>query len=103
MVEDTMKAIRETEQQADQILRDAGKQCADIRKAAEAKAKETFDAAKAKAEAAAKAKTDAAKAAGEAVRAKAAEDVSAEIGEIRENARTKENEAVDVLLKSLMD
>lgn len=102
MVEETIKTIKETEKEAEELIKNAAATCTEILERAAAEAKEL----KQKAEMDAKAKADAdMKAAvetGEKSAADALKSVEAEITSLKDAVRSKEDEAVVSIISELV-
>ena len=102
MVEETIKTIRETEKEAEELIKNAAAECTEILEGAAADAREL----KQKAETDAKAKADAdMKAAvemGESSARDALRDVDAEIASLKEAVKAKEDAAVASVISELV-
>lgn len=102
MVEETIKEIRKTEQEAEEIAANAKSQGAQILQ----RAKQETERAKAtmieNAQEKAKANREAAQAAGERRLAEALKSAEKEIAEIKRTAKEKEKQAVQAVIESLI-
>lgn len=102
MVEETIKTIRETESEAEAILKEAEDRCAAILGEAENESREM----KAQAEAVAKEKArsalDSERQIGEQSIQDALAEVESDIAVLKENARAKESEVISAVIAKLV-
>ena len=102
MVEKTIKEIRETEQQADDIIAEAKSRREKLLENARKEAENLESGMIEQAQDAAKKACRAAQAAGKETIEEALRDVGTEIAEIKEAAKSREKEAVDAIIESLV-
>ena len=102
MVEETIKAIKETEREAEEIVKYADTDCTSILEKASADAGRIKEEAEAEAKAKAKASLQAAKEAGETEAEKALAEVETEIASLKEAARQKEGDAISAVIAELV-
>ena len=102
MVEETIKTIKETENEAEELVKSADAECTGILERASAAAVELKAQAEAQAKEKAKTDLDAAKEIGERDVEKAMDDVAKEIASLREAARQKEGDAISAVIARLV-
>lgn len=102
MVEETIKTIKETESEAEEILKAADVTCTLILEKAAASANEIKEQAEEKAKEKAKAALSAAKDAGDISTREALARVDEEIAELKKAAQAKEKEAIDSVIAELV-
>lgn len=102
MVEETIKTIKETESEAEEILKAADVTCTSILEKAAASANEIKEQAEEKAKEKAKAALSAAKDAGDISTREALARVDEEIAELKKAAQVKEKEAIDSVIAELV-
>lgn len=102
MVEETIKTIKETEREAEELLKSAGEKCAAILEEAEAQAKNLKEEAKAQAQAAAKAALDMEKKIGEDSIQDALAKVDSEIEVLKQGAKAKEGDVITAVIAELV-
>lgn len=102
MVEETIKTIKETENEAEEILREADVTCTSILEKAAASAREIKEQAQEQAKEKAQAAIEAAKAAGEISAREALTRVDGEIADLKKAAQAKEREAIDSVIADLV-
>ena len=102
MVEETIKTIKETESEGEEILKAADVTCTSILEKAAASANEIKEQAEEKAKEKAKAALSAAKDAGDISTREALARVDEEIAELKKAAQAKEKEAIDSVIAELV-
>ncbi len=102
MVEKTIKEIRETEQQADDIIAEAKSRSEKLLENARKEAENLESGMIEQAQDAAKKACRVAQDAGKETLEEALRDVGKEIAEIKEAAKSREKEAVDAIIESLV-
>lgn len=102
MVEETIKTIKETESEAEEILKAADVTCTSILEKAAVSANEIKEQAEEKAKEKAKAALSAAKDAGDIFTREALARVDEEIAELKKAAQAKEKEAIDSVIAELV-
>lgn len=103
MIEDTIKAIKEAEEKASAMIADAGKQAGEILKESEEAVRLLKEGSYAEAKAAAAAVLEKAKEEGEIVLKAAAESAKTEAADLMNAAEEKTGEAVQAIVKKLLD
>ena len=103
MIEDTIKAIKEEEEKASAMIADAGKQAGEILKDSEEAVRLLKEGSYAEAKAAAAAVLEKAKEEGEIVLKAAAESAKTEAADLMNAAEEKTGEAVQAIVKKLLD
>ena len=102
MVEETIKTIKETESEAEEILKAADVTCTSILEKAAASANEIKEQEEEKAKEKAKSALSAAKDAGDISTREALARVDEEIAELKKAAQAKEKEAIDSVIAELV-
>ncbi len=102
MVEETIRTIKETENEAEEIIKKADAACTEILEKAKAEAAETVGKAEAEAKAKAAADLEAAKEAGRKSEQKAMDGVEQEIALLKKDALSKESEVVSAVIAELV-
>ena len=102
MVEETIKAIKETENEADEIIRKADATCTEILEKAAREAKEIKEQAVANAKKQAETELFQVKEEGETLKKKACEKTEQETEALKALAQGKEEEAVSAVMKALL-
>lgn len=102
MVEETIKTIKETENEAEEIIKKADATCTTLLEEAEASAKEMKEKAETQAKEKAQAALNAAKEAGEHSMQEALGQVEGEIADLKKAAETKEAEAIAAVIAGLV-
>lgn len=102
MVEETIKTIRETENEADAILKAAEAQCEELLENAKVQAENLKEEAKAQAQTKAKEALDVEKGIGETSMQEALAQVEADIKVLKESARSKEGDVISAVIAELV-
>ena len=102
MVEETIRTIKETENEAEGIIKKADAACTEILDNAKAEAAEMVGRAEAEAKAKAAADLEAAKEAGRKSEQEAMDSVEKEIATLRKDALAKESEVVSAVIAELV-
>lgn len=102
MVEETIKAIRETEREAEELLKAAGEQCGAILDEAQAQAKNLKEETKVQAQEKAKAALDMEKKIGEDSIQAALAEVESEAKTLKEGAKAKEGDVIAAVIAELV-
>ena len=102
MVEETIKTIKETENEAEEMIKKADAQCTDILEQASVEAKELKEQAEMDAKAEAQAALAAAKEAADHLTKQKAVEVEQENAAMRDAALGKEKEAVQAVMQALV-
>ena len=102
MVEETIRTIKETENEAEGIIKKADAACTEILEKARAEAAEMVSKAEAEAKAKAAADLDAAKEAGRKSEQEAMDSVEKEIASLRNDALSKESDVVSAVIAELV-
>ena len=102
MVEETIKSIRDTEEQAEKQVKDADTKCSEILEQASQEAKQLKETTLQEAKAKAEEKLKSAKAEGEAAMKEALLSVESRITSLKEAAGQKEEEAIKAVIAELI-
>ncbi|MEJ8788415.1 hypothetical protein [Dorea sp. ICN-14282] len=102
MVEETIKTIKETENEAEEMIKKADAQCTDILEQASVEARELKEQAEMDAKAKAEAALAAAKEAADHLAKQKAVEVEQETAAMRDVALGKEKEAVQAVMQALV-
>lgn len=102
MVEETIKTIKETESEAEALLKAADAECGEILENAKAQAENLKEEAKAKAQAQAREALDVEKKIGETSIQEALAKVESDIKVLKESAKSKEGDVISAVIAELV-